>query len=180
MRFSLNFSPRFSLQAQRNLYRIWPNNGKNSGRFEKPLKGDSCWNERENLYRRPRLQSESASHSQSRHGKNQNHNNHNCCGNHWSCYFFALQNGTKGKLNGEYITQTAISDNLINFSSNGGFARFARTFGDWELVAGGKYTLKGKTLTLRCSDGRTWEFQYDRATDTLWQIEPNLYFTRYD
>ena len=94
--------------------------------------------------------------------------------------FFALQNGTKGKLNGEYITQTAISDNLINFSSNGGFARFARTFGDWELVAGGKYTLKGKTLTLRCSDGRTWEFQYDRATDTLWQIEPNLYFTRYD
>ena len=31
--------------------------------------------------------------------------------------FFALQNGTKGKLNGEYITQTAISDNLINFSS---------------------------------------------------------------
>ncbi len=94
--------------------------------------------------------------------------------------FFALQNGTKGKLNGEYITQTAISDNLINFSSNGGFARFARTFGDWELVAGGKYTLKGKTLTLRCSNGRTWEFQYDRATDTLWQIEPNLYFTRYD
>lgn len=94
--------------------------------------------------------------------------------------FFALQNGTKGKLNGEYITQTAISDNLINFSSNGGFARFARTFGDWELAAGGKYTLKGKTLTLRCSDGRTWEFQYDRATDTLWQIEPNLYFTRYD
>lgn len=47
--------------------------------------------------------------------------------------FFALQNWNEGKVNGEYITQTAISDNLINFSSNGGFARFARhlAIGNW-------------------------------------------------
>ena len=59
---------------------------------------------------------------------------------------FALQNSSSTKLNGEYVAQTAFGDNLINFSNNGGFARFSRPFGV-ELVAGGN-TLKSSSLTL--------------------------------
>ena len=97
--------------------------------------------------------------------------------------FVGMKTGVIGgggnPLVGEYIAQTALSDNLINFSGNGGFARFARTFGDWELVAGGKYTLSGSSLTLKCSDGRIWEFYYDRANDTLLQQGVNITFRRY-
>lgn len=98
-------------------------------------------------------------------------------------FLIAIQSpggGSNGsRLNGEYIVHTELADNLINFAPNGGFARYSRTFGDWELVTGGKYTLNGSSLTLRTSDGRTWEFQYDRTSDTLWQIGTNLYFKRY-
>lgn len=93
--------------------------------------------------------------------------------------FVVFQNGFGGKLNGEYIAQTALSDSLINFSGNGGFARFARTFGDWELVTGGKYTLSGNSLTLKCSDGQIWEFYYNRTNDTLQQKGTNITFRRY-
>ncbi len=93
-------------------------------------------------------------------------------------FAFALQNSGSTKLNGEYVAQTAFSDNLINFSNNGGFARFARTFGDWQLVTGGKYSLKGSSLILYCSDGRVHKFYYDRANDTMTQEGTNDVYIR--
>lgn len=93
-------------------------------------------------------------------------------------FAFALQNSGSTNLNGEYVAHTAFSDNLINFSNNGGFARFARTFGDWQLVTGGKYSLKGSSLILYCSDGRVHKFYYDRANDTMTQDGTNDVYIR--
>ena len=68
-----------------------------------------------------------------------------------------------------YIAYTDLADNIINFASNGGFARYSRTFGDWLLVTGGKYSLEGSSLLLYCYDGHIHKFYYDRANDTMTQ-----------
>lgn len=88
------------------------------------------------------------------------------------------QNSGATKLNGEYVAQTEFGDNLINFSNNGGFARFSRPFGDWHLVTGGKYSLKGSSLILYCSDGRIHKFYYDSANDTMTQDGTNDVYIR--
>ena len=82
---------------------------------------------------------------------------------------FALKNGGS-KLNGQYIGQTAFSDNAIVFTKNGDFERYARTFGDWEFVTAGTYSLKDSSLILRCTDGRVNEFYYDQKSDTMMQV----------
>lgn len=91
-----------------------------------------------------------------------------------------LQNSSSTKLNGEYIAQTEFSYNLITFADNGGFVRSSRTFGDWQLVADGKYSLEDSSLILYCSDGRVWEFYYDRKNDTMTQVSTNDVYTRYN
>lgn len=82
---------------------------------------------------------------------------------------FALKNGGS-KLNGQYIGQTAFSDNTIIFTKTGDFERYARTFGDWEFVTAGTYSLKDSSLILYCTDGRVNEFYYDQNSDTMMQV----------
>ena len=92
--------------------------------------------------------------------------------------FFSFYDNGTNRLDGEYYVSLPIADNLINFSKNGGFARFSRAFDDWELVCGGKYSLKGNSLILNSTEGKTFVFFYDKASDTMWQLGYENYIYR--
>lgn len=83
---------------------------------------------------------------------------------------FLLNSIGSNKLSGQYTAQTAFSVNAITFYNNGNFVRDANAFGEWEIVGNGTYSLTDSSLTLYCSDGRVWEFYYNRKNDTMTQV----------
>lgn len=91
---------------------------------------------------------------------------------------FTPHGNNKDTLNGEYFAQLDVAANILKFSSNGEFARFSRTFGDWELTKGGKYSIDGSTLVLCYSDGKIRELYYDSENDTI--TEEGYIFRRLD
>ncbi len=97
-----------------------------------------------------------------------------------SAVFVALSLNNRGSnsLKGEFFARFDIADNIINFSDNGGFARFSRVFDDWNFTKGGKYLLDGDSLTLYYTDGTVQIFYYNRVNETITQVDTGYVFSR--